>query len=173
MEFEAFGFYLQNHPLGAIREELTSKAITFSGELEKDYVEDGCTIKMAGVVISTSIKTGPKGRYAFISLSDPDGLVEVSLFNNEMITQHKDWIDGNLHNRLMFTCVVRKDDGGIRVSAKDFMLLDEYLKNTKVGGEKIKKAFKKGGDFDYKSFNKVEKQEDPILAKKKEEESEC
>lgn len=167
-EFEAFGFYLQNHPLTSIRNELSQKGITFSNELEEDYVEDGCTINMAGVVISTSIKSGPKGRYAFISTSDPEGLVEVSIFNNDMITQRKDWLDDNLHNQLVFTCTVRKDESGIRVSARDFYLLEDYLKLTEIGVEKIKKPFKRGnGEFQYRK--KSEPKEDPILAKKNQE----
>lgn len=136
-EFEAFGFYLKNHPLDTIKEELESKGITFFSEIEEGKISDNSIIKMAGVVINTSIKSNDRGKYAYVSISDPTGLVELTIFNGDMITEHKDWLDDNEHKQLVFECSVRNDDSGIRISVKDFWLLDDYLKKNKPGVQKV------------------------------------
>lgn len=159
-EFEAFGFYLKNHPLDTIRDELIAKGITFFNEIEES-IEDNSIIKMAGVIISTSIKSSDKGRYAYISLSDPTGLAEVSLFNGDLITEHKDWLDDKEHHQLVFECQIRKDESTMRINARDFWLLDDYLKNTAEGVEKVK-VIKKRTPEDFKNYKKKKEEEAKI-----------
>lgn len=137
-EFEAFGFYLNNHPLDAIKDELSLKGISFYDEIEENKILDGSIVKIAGVVISSSIKSNDKGKYAYISVSDPTSLVEITLFNGDMITQHKDWLDDKEHKQLVFECGVKSDESGLKLNVKDFWLLDDYLKNTKEGVEKVR-----------------------------------
>ncbi len=156
-EFEAFGFYLKNHPLDTIKDELIAKGITFFNEIEES-IEDNSIIKMAGVIISTSIKSSDKGRYAYISLSDPTGLAEVSLFNGDLITEHKDWLDDKEHHQLVFECQIRKDESTMRINARDFWLLDDYLKNTAEGVEKVK-VIKKRTPEDFKNYKKKKEEE--------------
>ncbi len=151
-EFEAFGFYLKNHPLDTIKDELIAKGITFFNEIE-ETIENNSIIKMAGVIISTSIKSNNKGRYAYISLSDPTGLAEVSLFNGDLITKHKDWLDDKEHHQLVFECQIRKDESTMRINARDFWLLDDYLKNTTEGVEKVR-VIKKRTPEDFKNYKK-------------------
>lgn len=151
-EFEAFGFYLKDHPLDIIKDKLIRKGITFFEEIETN-IEDNSIINMAGVIISTSIKSSDKGRYAYISLSDPTGLVELSLFNGDLITQHKDWLDDKEHKQIVCECMVRKDDAGVRIHIRDFWLIDDYLKNTPDGKEKVR-VVKKRTAGDFKNFNK-------------------
>lgn len=158
-EFEAFGFYLKNHPLDTIREELQSKGITFFGDLKAMEIVDNSIVKMAGVIISTSIKSNERGKFAYISLSDPTGLVEMTLFNGDMITEHKDWLDDNQHNQLVFECGVRNDESGLRINIKDMWPLDNYLKNTQEGVRKIitPKNFSARGKFDGSGYQSVKK----------------
>lgn len=149
-EFEAFGFYLQNHPLDTNKEELYSKGITFLREALSDDVQDTAIVRLAGIVISTTIKSSDKGRYAFLSVSDPTGLIELSLFNNDLIAQRKDWLDDKQHMQLVFECtVLKKAETEPRFLIKDMWLLDEYLKNTSSGVEKVRYPKKKT----FSSFN--------------------
>jgi DNA polymerase-3 subunit alpha len=138
-EFEAFGFYFENHPLDALKQELESKGITFFNEIG-DNIGDNSTIRMAGVIISTSIKSNDRNRYAYVSLSDPTGLVEISIFNSDLITQNKDLIDDSKHGHVVFECSVRRDTSGIRINAKDMWSLDQYLKSTRAGMKKVRKT---------------------------------
>ena len=156
-EFEAFGFYLKDHPLDIIKDKLDKKGVTFLEEVE-EKVPDNSIVKMAGVVISTSIKSSDKGRYAYLSVSDPTGLAELSLFNSDLITQHKDWLDDKEHNALVFECHVRKDDSGTRLNIKDFWQIDDYLKNTQDGIEKVK-TIKKRTDWNNSNYKKKQEEE--------------
>lgn len=149
-EFEAFGFYLKDHPLDIIRDKLIKKGITFFNEIE-ECIDDNSIIKLAGVVINTSIKSSDKGRYAFVSLSDPTGLVELSLFNSDLITQHKDLLDDKEHKQIVCECTVRKDDAGVRIHIKDLWLMEDFIKNTADGAEKVK-VIKKRQAGDFKDF---------------------
>jgi DNA polymerase-3 subunit alpha len=145
MEFEAFGFYLKNHPLDMIKTELGLKGITFFDEIE-EITGDNFLIKMAGVVITTSIRSSDRGRYAFLTISDPTGLAELSLFSGDLLGQHSNLLDDRVHNHLVFECIVHRDDSGSRISIRDLWPLDQYLKNTKAGVLKVKKL-KNTGDF--------------------------
>ena len=155
-EFEAFGFYLKDHPLDIIKDKLDKKGVTFLEEVE-EKVLDNSIVKMAGVVISTSIKSSDKGRYAYLSVSDPTGLAELSLFNSDLITQHKDWLDDKEHNALVFECHVRKDDSGTRLNIKDFWQIDDYLKNIPDGVEKVK-TIKKRTDWNNNNYKKKQEE---------------
>lgn len=163
-EFEAFGFYLNNHPLDTIKDELSSKGISFYDEIENkaeiNEIPDGSIVKIAGVVISSSIKSNDKGKYAYISVSDPTSLVEVTLFNGDMITQHKDWLDDKEHKQLVFECSIKSDESGLRLNVKDFWLLDDYLKNTKEGTEKVRfiKRF---------NFNDIKNKKENVFVERK------
>lgn len=132
-EFEAYGFYLDGHPLDGLKSNLEGRGISYSNELETDAIVDGDKIRLAGVVVTTSIKSGPKGRYAFVGLSDSKGMIEIALFNNDLITEHKDWLDDKEHHQLVFECSVKKDEGGFRALANDFCLLTDFIKNNKIG----------------------------------------
>lgn len=178
-EFEAFGFYLEGHPLDMLKKDLDDRGITYSNELDNPEIIDGDKIRVAGVVISTSIKSGPKGRYAFISLSDAYGMIEVALFSNDLIIAHKDWLDDKEHFQLQFDCMIKKDDGGYRVIANDFRLLQDFVKNNNPhtlqkivhrpakkewNGEKKPWQNKENSNFKKKEETKAS--EDPILMKK-------
>lgn len=179
-EFEAFGFYLDGHPLSSLQKDLESRAITFSSELAGEEIIDGDKVYLAGVVVSTSIKSSAKGRYAFIQVSDAKGLVEIALFNNDLITEHKDWIDDKEHHQLAFECMIKKDDGGFRAIANNFYLLQDFMKNFTPGSlQKIthrppkkewngeKKPWNKNENGEFKKKDeKHSYKDDPLIAKK-------
>ncbi len=181
-EFEAFGFYLKGHPLDSLKTDLESRGITYSNELESDNILDGDKIRLAGVVVSTSIKSSAKGRYAFIGLSDPKGMIEVALFDNDLITAHKDWIDDKEHHQLVVECTIKKDDGGFRAIANNFSLLKDFIKNTAPGtlqkithrppkkewnGEKKPWQNKEGGNNNFsKKEDTTSYKHDPIVIQK-------
>lgn len=168
-EFEGFGFYLEGHPLSALANELNSRGVTYSNEIETDAIYDDAKIRMAGIVVKTTIKSSAKGRYAFISLSDPKGIVEVALFSNDMIIQHKDWLDDKANNQMLFECLVKKDEGGYRIIVNNFYPLADFVKNT-TPGSLLKVSKKKNFDDEKKNWIKKEEprpiSQDPIYAQK-------
>jgi len=170
-EFEAFGFYLGGHPLDCLKNELNSRGITYSNELETEAIINDDRIRLAGVVVSVSIKSSKRGRYAFVDLSDPTGMVEIALFSNELITTHKEWLDDKEHYQLEFECSVKKNDGGFRVMANDVHLLKDFIRDNKPGS--LKKIFRrtKTSDNSFESHKDSFKDEtkntpklDPIIS---------
>jgi DNA polymerase-3 subunit alpha len=84
-EFEAIGFYLSAHPLDAYGKPLTRLKVTRVADLLARG-QSG-PVSLAGTVISKKERTSSKGsRYAFVQLSDPSGLFEVTVFSDVLAT---------------------------------------------------------------------------------------
>jgi len=151
-EFKAFGFFLNEHPIDNFLEALGRRGVISSEDLEE--INDGNIIKLAGVVAYSKHKSGPKGRYAYLTLSDPFGIYETAIFNEELITIHRDAMaDGN---SLMVECLVKKDQGGSRLLVKSIEKLEDFIKHHHPKKEIYKdiKQQEKRGEFDWKKRNK-------------------
>ena len=150
-EFEAFGFFLNEHPLDDKISALKKRGAVFSPKIEKDQFEDGSMVKMAGVVASSKHRSGARGRFAYLTISDPFGIYEVMVFDEALINSSRDILeDGSL---ICLDCLVRKDEGGIRILVKDLRRLEDFIASTKEAAEefediKIKKmrAFNKNNN---------------------------
>ena len=151
-EFKAFGFFLNEHPIDDFLEALGKRGVISSEDLEE--MDDGNIIKLAGVVAYSKHKSGPKGRYAYLTLSDPFGIYETAIFDEALITTHRDKMaDGN---SLVVECLIKKDQGGSRILVKSIERLEEFIKHTTPKKEiyrDIKKQEKRG-EFDWKKRNK-------------------
>ena len=142
-EFEAFGFFINEHPIDDFSDKLQKRGITFSDELDGLEIEDGDIIKLSGVVAYSRHRSGSKGRYAYLFLSDPRGIFETSIFDEELITNSRDLMgDGN---NLVIEALVRKDEGGTRLLVRSIEALEKFIKNTKEGTPKKRKSRKNNG----------------------------
>ncbi|MDR2526669.1 MAG: DNA polymerase III subunit alpha [Rickettsiales bacterium] len=144
-EFESFGFYISGHPLDEKKDVLIKKGVKFINELEN--LNNNDKVKISGVVVSTSIKSSAKGRYAFINITDPTGIVELLLYSNELLIKYKSLLETKAHNQLLFECNIRNnsEQGSYRVIINDIKKLDEFLlidekkyarETTKIDGER-------------------------------------
>jgi len=150
-EFKAFGFFLNEHPIDDFLDALGHRGIISSEDLEE--IDDNNIIKLAGVVAYSKHKSGPKGRYAYLTLSDPFGIYETAIFDEALITTYRDVMgDGN---SLVVECLVRKDQGGFRLLVKTIERLEDFIKNTHPKKDVYKdiKQQKKRGEFDWKKRN--------------------
>lgn len=134
-EFEAFGFFLNEHPLDRKLTDLKKRGVVFSTKIEKGDLEDGNIIKIAGVVAASKHRSSARGRFAYLTMSDPFGIYEVMIFDEAIITGHRDnLVDGS---QIMLSCLVRKDEGGIRILTKEVSKLDDFINNTKAQKEEF------------------------------------
>ena len=153
-EFDAFGFFLNEHPLDDHLLELKKRGVVFSDKIEKDELQDSNLIKMAGVIAGSKHRSGPRGRFAYMTISDPLGIFEAMIFDEAIITNARDiLIDGS---QVVIECLIKKDDGGIRILIRDVQKLTDFIKNVKAAAapfEDIKKQpqrqFRKGGEGGY------------------------
>jgi DNA polymerase III subunit alpha len=124
-EFEAIGFYLSSHPLDYYKDILEQSDIITSEYLKEEHHIGYSTVVLAGMVISSKAKVSPKGRYLQAVLSDRQGSVELSFFDDDLLQVVSQLFAQNIP--LMIKAEVRKDEGGIRVTGQEVVGLDDYL----------------------------------------------
>lgn len=129
-EFEAFGFFLNEHPLDDLLDDLKKRGIVFYDKIEKDELKDSMIIKMAGIVVDSKHRSGSKGRFAYITISDPFGIFETMIFDEALITKHRDLLENG--SQIMMESLVRKDDGGTRISIRNIEELTDFINKTKA-----------------------------------------
>lgn len=139
-EFEAFGFFLNEHPVDDFLPDLKKRGVIFSDKLERDELQDSNIVKMAGVVAGSKHRSSARGRFAYLTVSDPYGIFEAMIFDEAIITNARDiLVDGSA---IALECLIKKDDGGVRILVRDVKKLDDFIKNTKAADkdfEDIKK----------------------------------
>ncbi|WP_283178610.1 DNA polymerase III subunit alpha [Gemmobacter sp. 24YEA27] len=83
-EHQAVGFYLSGHPLDDYMPALKRQKVETLAEITKRALAKGtCIAKIAGSVSARQERKSAKGnRFAFVSLSDPTGLYEVTCFSD-------------------------------------------------------------------------------------------
>lgn len=132
-EFEAFGFYLSKHPLESYELKLTKARITESSHVEMMASFKGSKLVLAGVVTSKKIRSSPRGKYAFIQISDRSGVIELSLFNEQILTQKEHLIEpGSL---ITVRVDARKDDNGLKIIIENIEPINDGLKHVNTSLE--------------------------------------
>lgn len=154
-EFEAFGFFLNQHPLDDKLSDLRKRGVVFSDKIQRDEFEDGNLVKMAGVVASSKHRSSAKGRFAYLTISDTFGIFEVMIFDEAIITNARDiLVDGS---EILIEVLVRKDDGGLRMLVREVSKLDVFIRETKAK------------DKDFEDIKKQKMRSKPKFEEKKEE----
>jgi len=152
-EFEAFGFFLNEHPIDKKISELKRRGVIFSSKIEDDSLEDSTIVKMTGVVASSKHRSGSKGRFAYINLSDPFGIFEATIFDENLITANRDLLEDGCE--IVVECLIKKDDGGNRIMIKAVHPLDDFIKNTKESDKEFEDIKKLSPSKNYnKNFSK-------------------
>ncbi|CAL7959696.1 DNA polymerase III subunit alpha [Alphaproteobacteria bacterium] len=132
-EYAALGFYLTSHPLHPYLSKLAKKNVVYSDRIEAYAMRKERILNIAGVIVSKKVRStrgGRGGKYAFIQISDHHGIVDVSVFNEEMLYKYADlFTEGSA----VFCRVnVRKDDNGIRIVVDSIEKLEDALKTVQL-----------------------------------------
>lgn len=127
----AFGFYFNEHPLGAYKELFKNKDIADAQYIREELIDGYSLVKIAAIPVSVKTRSSPKGRYVSCIMSTPTGVIDIAIFNDDILERNRDY----LYNKvpLLIDADVRKDDGGARVSARNITELDKYLADN-IGG---------------------------------------
>jgi DNA polymerase-3 subunit alpha len=84
-EHQAIGFYLSGHPLDDYMAPLKRKGVQTLAEITLAAERGPLVAKIAGAVSARQERKSAKGnRFAFVSLSDPTGLYEVTVFSDTL-----------------------------------------------------------------------------------------
>jgi DNA polymerase-3 subunit alpha len=85
-EFAAIGFYLTAHPLDAYIKGLQRLKVVPCRDLEFHFQGAKEIARVAGVVLAKKVRTNKQGKkYAFISVSDPTGVFEFTVFSEHLL----------------------------------------------------------------------------------------
>jgi len=133
MEFESFGYFLNEHPLDNSLDELKSRGIVFSNRIEDGDLEDNSLIKMSGVVASSKHRSSVRGRFAYLNISDPFGIFEATIFDEAVITANRDLLSEGCE--IVVECLIKKGEGGFRLLVRSVSKLQEFIGSTKPAKE--------------------------------------
>ncbi|MFT6346979.1 MAG: DNA polymerase III alpha subunit, partial [Myxococcota bacterium] len=151
-EFKAFGFFLNEHPIDNFLDDLRKRGVLSSEDI--DELNNDNIVKLAGVVAYSRHKSGPKGRYAYLTLSDPFGIFETAIFDENLINVYRDIMNDG--SSLVVECLIRKDEGGSRLLVKTLEAMESFVQNTPARKEAFKdiRLQEKRGKFDWKNRKK-------------------
>ncbi len=125
-EFEVFGFYLSSHPLEQFALKLKKLGVIESDKVELLAQQQKSTkITLAGVITSRKVKSSKRGKYAFIQISDRQGLIEVSIFNEETLYKNDELL--KVGSIIFLTVDVKSDDTGLRIIVDSLCSIEEAL----------------------------------------------
>lgn len=125
LEFAAVGFYLTSHPLNAYGTALEKVGIMPVAEM-LTHAEEGResqTYRLAGIVITKQERAAKSGqRYAFVQLSDPTGVFEVTVFS-ELLSQYRELLEPG--KALLITVSAQRVDENLRLTCQGIETLEK------------------------------------------------
>ncbi len=114
-EFAAIGFYFSGHPLDDVLDGLEPGRITLAMNVAEE-AQDGKPLELIGVVRQKNEKPARNGgKFAFLTLSDPTGEIELMVMP-ELLMEAREQLEPG--NAVVITTEVRRRDEEIRLSAR-------------------------------------------------------
>ena len=133
-EHQAIGFYLSGHPLDDYMPALKRKNVLTLAELTKQAERGPQVAKLAGSVSSRQERKSAKGnRFAFVQLSDPTGLYEVTVFS-DTLDKTRDMLEPGLNVVLTVEATLEGDT--LKLLARDAQSVDQMA--VDAGGSLLK-----------------------------------
>lgn len=125
-EHAALGFFLSAHPLDGYRVALgRAGAVPVAGLAAQIALADGPRIlKVAGIAVDRQERTSARGRFAFVTLSDPSGQIEVTVYA-DVLARCRDLLDAT--DPVLVHVDGRLDGEDVRLIARDIEPLDDAL----------------------------------------------
>lgn len=127
-EYEAFGFYLSDHPLNDYQKILDEIGVIPSVFIEERVKSASMKVKLAGVIATLKLRSGKKGRFGFAKISDAYGGYEIVLYDDDIITRAATSLENN--TPIMITAEAKKDEGGVRLIAERIEELEASIKQN-------------------------------------------
>ncbi|MCL4675555.1 MAG: DNA polymerase III subunit alpha, partial [Pararhodobacter sp.] len=131
-EHQAIGFYLSGHPLDDYQGALKRKDVLSLAEITKRAARGPLVARIAGSVSSRQERKSARGnRFAFVQLSDPTGLYEVTVFSDtlEAARQH---LDAGMNVVLTVEATLEADT--LKLLARAAQPIDEVVADAGASG---------------------------------------
>lgn len=126
-EFDVLGLFLKNHPLAGLIDSLVKCNIKNSAYINNELNEGETKVKLAGVITKKDTRMSPRGRFVTLILSDPNGILEVNVFNDDIFEKCAELI--SIRQSVVVECNILKDKGGIKITALNFTSVEKELQS--------------------------------------------
>jgi DNA polymerase III subunit alpha len=125
-EFAAVGFYLSAHPLDSREKQFKNLKISYIREVEAEMQNKAAArFQMAGVLLKKQEKVSQRGsKYAFLQLSDPTGIFEVTLFS-ELLHASREYLQPG--EPLLVTVEAEQKEDQVRFTTQKIQRLEGAL----------------------------------------------
>jgi DNA polymerase-3 subunit alpha len=135
-EWNSLGFYLESHPIEKKKREVRKMCGFFISELETETHSQ----RVAGMLMHLNVRQGRKGRFAFATIDDSTGRIEISIWV-DIFDRHRSILKkGQL---IVVEGVVEKDNYSVGAEKPTFKMVadriltfdearNEYLKHLKI-----------------------------------------
>jgi DNA polymerase-3 subunit alpha len=130
-EFSAVGFYLSSHPLEGYARNLQRLGAVSSGQFATKLGPAYSMIKLAGIVTGVKTRVSDRGKFAFVQLSDVDGIFEVSIFDETMLSASQNLLENG--QLLLVQAEGKMEEGGPRIIVQGLSPLDEAVLRAQRG----------------------------------------
>ena len=133
-ELDAFGFYFSGHPLDQYADSLKEAGVRNISEILGAASNKSTTAKVAGTVAAKHERMSAKGnRYAFVELTDPSGVFEVTLFSDILAA---DGEKVSVGNSVVLRVEFNLENDQLRIRANSVQSIDE-IGSAKISGLRI------------------------------------
>jgi DNA polymerase-3 subunit alpha len=130
-EADAIGFHLTAHPLDAYRGLLRRLGTTGTADIETEARAGQTRLRIAGCVVDRKERpTRTGGKMAWLRVSDPAGMAEVTLFS-EVLARRRDILTAG--RAVLVTADIKIEGEAIRITAADVVDL-EHVAAEAAGG---------------------------------------
>ena len=130
-ERAAVGFYLSGHPLDDYLPALRRKGAMTLAAIEAACADGAMVAQIAGTVAARAEKKSAKGtRYAFVTLSDPTGLYEATVFS-DTLDAHRALLEPGTN--VLLTVNAEPSGDQVKMLARGVQALDEALADAGSG----------------------------------------
>lgn len=134
-ECSAIGFYLSAHPLEPYMPLFKKLGVVSSTKLSQP-LSDRSVLKLAGVLLASRVRSGPRGRSAFLTFSDADGQYELAVFDETLLSQHHAILKTGV--ALFMHVDVRVSERGTRLIVSKIQPMDEVAGQVKASALTVK-----------------------------------
>ncbi|CAM3360074.1 DNA polymerase III subunit alpha [Paracoccus nototheniae] len=130
-EHKAVGFYLSGHPLDDYLPALRRKKVQTLAQISQDALQGPLVAQIAGTVAARMERKSAKGtQYAFVSLSDPTGLYEVTVFS-DLLNASRDKLEPG--QNVVLQVKVEPSGDQVKMLANSVMALEDAVADAGAG----------------------------------------
>ncbi|WP_415392765.1 DNA polymerase III subunit alpha [Paracoccus sp. SJTW-4] len=127
----AVGFYLSGHPLDDYLAALKRKGAMTLAEVEAAAADGPLVAQIAGTVAARAEKKSAKGtRYAFVTLSDPTGLYEATVFS-DVLDAHRSLLEPGTN--VLLTVNAEPSGDQVKMLARGVQALEDAVADAGSG----------------------------------------